>query len=101
MGDGLPPGLGRPHDELALVTEKPGKLWLVDVTTGASRRSPASRKWSSASQGGFLDVVASPNFAGDQMVYLTYSEPSKNGGSGLALARARLVQQAGGARLDG
>jgi len=36
-------------------------------------------------------VVASPDFAGTRLVYLTYSEPSRNGGSQLALARARLA----------
>jgi glucose/arabinose dehydrogenase len=41
-------------------------------------------------QGGLLDIVLSPTFAADRLVYLTYSEPSANGGSELALARARL-----------
>jgi glucose/arabinose dehydrogenase len=54
-----------------------------------------------SSQGGLLDVIASPGFAGDRLVYLTYSEPSPNGGSGLALARAKLVGADGGWRLDG
>ena len=54
----------------------------------------------SGGQGGLLDVVLSPSFAADQIVYLTYSEPSSNGGSGLALARAKLVRGAG-ARLNG
>ncbi len=94
------PGSGVPMTNLALVTEKQGKLWLVDVTNGRKQEVSGVPQVVVSSQGGFLDVVASPNFAGDQMIYLTYSEPSKNGGSGLALARARLVQQAGGARLD-
>jgi glucose/arabinose dehydrogenase len=42
-----------------------------------------------SSQGGLLDIVLSPHFTADKLIYLTYSEPSKNGGSGLALARAR------------
>ena len=45
-------------------------------------------------QGGLLDVVVSPSFAADQLVYLTYAEPSSNGGSGLAVARAKLVRGA-------
>jgi aldose sugar dehydrogenase len=51
-------------------------------------------------QGGLLDVALSPTFASDKLVYLTYSEPSANGGSGLALARARLGQDGTGARLS-
>jgi glucose/arabinose dehydrogenase len=47
-----------------------------------------------SSQGGFLDVRISPRFAQDRLVYLTYSEPSKDGGSQLALARAKLVRGA-------
>ena len=35
-----------------------------------------------------------PTFACDSLVYLTYAEPSANGGSGLALARAQLVRDA-------
>ena len=54
-----------------------------------------------AGQGGLLDVAIAPEFAANHLVYLTYSEPSRNGGSGLALARAKLVQDASGARLDG
>jgi glucose/arabinose dehydrogenase len=50
---------------------------------------------------GLLDVVLSPTFVADQMVYLTYAEPSPNGGSGLALAQARLTRDGGGARLEG
>jgi aldose sugar dehydrogenase len=48
-----------------------------------------------------LDVVASPTFASDHRVYLTYSEPSARGGSALALARAELVRDANGGRLNG
>ena len=65
--------------------------WSMSAT-GASSRSPACRGWSSRARAGLLDVVASPDFAGDQLIYLTYSEPSPNGGSGLALARAKLVR---------
>jgi glucose/arabinose dehydrogenase len=54
-----------------------------------------------SSQGGLLDVKLAPGFASDGGVYLTYSEPSANGGSGLALARAKLVRDGSGERLDG
>jgi len=84
----------------ALVTEKPGKLWLVDVSTG--RKTPVAGApgvvtAGTADQGGLLDAVFSPHFATDRLVYLTYSESSPNGGSGLALARARFADN----RLDG
>src|SRR6185503_5228385 len=47
-------------------------------------------------------VYASPNYAADRGVYLTYSEPGDSGqGSSLALARARLAAGEGSARLEG
>ncbi|WP_294192080.1 PQQ-dependent sugar dehydrogenase [uncultured Sphingomonas sp.] len=41
-------------------------------------------------QGGLLDVAPAPDFATSRAVYLTYAEPRPNGGSSLALMRARL-----------
>lgn len=75
-------------DQRMLVTEKPGKLWLV--TAGGAKTSvsgvPAVQF---EGQGGLLFVAIAPNFAQNRHVYLTYSEPGE-GGSGLALARATL-----------
>ena len=95
------PGSGLPLTNAALITEKSGKLWLVNVATGAKREVAGVPRVIVSSQGGLLDVVASPDFAGNQQIYLTYSEPSANGGSGLALARARLVDIGSSPRLDG
>ena len=95
------PGSGVPLTNVALVTEKPGRIWLVDVASGQKRPVGGVPRVVLSSQGGLLDIVAAPSFAGDQAVYLTYSEPSANGGSGLALARARLVDIASAPRLDG
>jgi glucose/arabinose dehydrogenase len=83
-----------PGSTTALVTEKPGRLWLVDVATGAKQQVSGVPRVVVSSQGGFLDVRVSPGFAQDGVVYFTYSEPSKNGGSQLALARAKLVRRA-------
>jgi glucose/arabinose dehydrogenase len=90
-----------PGTTSAIVTEKPGRVWLVDVANGRKQPVSGVPRVAVSSQGGLLDVVVSPSFAGDQMVYLTYSEPSSNDGSGLALARAKLVRGGAGARLDG
>jgi len=95
------PGSGVPMTSLALVTEKPGRIWLIDVASGRKRPVAGAPRVVLSSQGGLLDVVAAPSFAGDQMVYLTFSEPSANGGSGLALARARLADLATAPRLAG
>ncbi|HXS49118.1 MAG TPA: PQQ-dependent sugar dehydrogenase [Sphingomicrobium sp.] len=86
-----------PGTMMAIVTEKPGRVWLVDTANG--RKEPVNgvptvQQAGTSGQGGLLDVVVSPHFAQDGFVYLTYSEPSGNGGSGLALARARLTRGA-------
>ncbi|MEA3003531.1 MAG: aldose sugar dehydrogenase [Sphingomonadales bacterium] len=83
----------------ALVTETAGrlKLWQQGRPTLDVAGVPAVAE---VGQGGLLDVVLSPRFAEDGFVYLTYSEPGP-GGSGLALARGRLVPGANDARLDG
>ena len=89
-----------PGSRLAIVTEKPGRIWLVDLGSGAKQRVLGAPRVLMSDQGGLLDVKLAPSFASDGGVYLTYSEPSANGGSGLALARARLVRDRTGARLD-
>ena len=84
----------------ALVTEKAGKIWLVDVASGAKTEVAGVPTIKAGGQGGLLGVFAAPSFASDHGVYLTYSEPSPAGGSGLALARATFAPGAS-PRLDG
>lgn len=89
-----------PGTTTALVTEKSGRIWLVDVRTGAKQIVAGAPEVVAGGQGGLLDVVLSPAYATDKLVYLTYSEPSRNGGSGLALARAVLADAPSAPRLD-
>jgi glucose/arabinose dehydrogenase len=93
-----------PAASAAIVTGKAGKIWLVDVRNGQKQPvsgAPQVDASGTNGQGGLLDVVVAPGFAGNQQVYLTYSASSPNGGTGLTLARAKLVRDGGGARLDG
>ncbi len=83
-----------PGATTALVTEKGGRLWLIDVGNGARQEVAGGPKVVAEGQGGLLDVKVSPHFAQDALVYLTFAEPSRNGGSQLALARAKLVRGA-------
>jgi len=85
----------------ALVTEKNGRLWLIDVVGGAKNEVAGAPRVVAEGQGGLLDVKVSPHFAQDRLVYLTFAEPSQSGGSQLALARGTLVDADGGARLNG
>jgi glucose/arabinose dehydrogenase len=86
-------------DGRMLVTEKVGPLWLVTQQGG---KTPVANVPAVLyeRQGGMLGVFTSPRYATDRSVYLTYSEPG-DGGSSLALARARLSAAADGAKLEG
>jgi glucose/arabinose dehydrogenase len=86
-------------DGRMLVTEKPGAVWLV---TQQGAKTPVSRVPAvlHQGQGGLLGIFTSPKYASDHRVYLTYAEPG-NGGSGLALARARLEIGTNAASLEG
>ena len=94
------PGSGVAMTNSALVTEKPGRLWVIDVGTGRKVEVLGVPRVALSSQGGLLDVKASPGFAGDHLVYMTYAERSANGGSGLTLARAKLILGAGAPSLQ-
>ncbi len=84
-----------------LVTERPGRLRVVqpDGTIGPPVAGlPAIDV---AGQGGLLDVITDRDFARNRTVYFCYSEPAGSGGSGnsTALAAARLSDDA--SRLEG
>jgi aldose sugar dehydrogenase len=86
-------------DGRMLITEKVGPLWLVTQQgekTPVDNVPPVFYERQLGMQGVFL----SPTYAKDQNIYLTYAEPGE-GGSSLALARARLVLGEGKASLDG
>ncbi|WBO23037.1 PQQ-dependent sugar dehydrogenase [Sphingomonas abietis] len=72
-----------------LITEKPGKLYLVSQA-GSKQQVTGVPKVHYEGQEGLLDVAVSPHFATDRMIYLSYAEPGA-GGSGLAVARGRLI----------
>jgi aldose sugar dehydrogenase len=94
------PGSGVPMTDMALVTEKAGKLWLVNVRTGVKQPVGGVPQVHVEGQGGLADVVADPGFAGNQRVYLSFSEAGP-GKSGAAVGYGRLILGAGPPRLDG
>ena len=85
-------------DGRMLITEKAGTLWLV---TQQGAKTPVANVPAvlAKGQGGMMGVFLSPHYAKDHSVYLTYAEPG-DGGSSLALARARLAIGADSASLD-
>jgi glucose/arabinose dehydrogenase len=86
-------------DGRQLVTEKKGALRILnrDGTIGTIAGVPAVAY---SGQGGLLDVTLSPDFASDNLVYLSFSEPGTGDDSSLAVARGRLVLAGNGGRLD-
>jgi glucose/arabinose dehydrogenase len=95
------PGSGVRMTNMALVTEKAGKLWLVDGTTGRKQQVSGVPRVLAAGQGGLGDVVAHPGFAGNQRVYLSFVEGGANGTSGAALGYGRLILGQGQPRIEG
>lgn len=86
-------------DGRMLITEKVGGLWLV-TQQGAKTPVANAPAVLHQGQGGMLGVFLSPHYVSDHNVYLTYSEPGE-GGSSLALARARLSIGEDTVSLDG
>ncbi|PZU10264.1 PQQ-dependent sugar dehydrogenase [Sphingomonas sp.] len=86
-------------DGRLLVTEKVGGLQIVTQKgekTEVTGVPPVLFK----GQAGMLGVFVSPHYASDHFIYLTYSEPGEGGGS-LAVARTRIVEAGGTAKLEG
>jgi len=95
------PGSGLPLTGAALVTEKSGKLWLLDSATGRKQEVTGVPAVKDAGQGGLGDVVAHPGFAGNRRIYLSFVEPGPGGTSGAALGYGRLILGQGAPRIDG
>ena len=74
-----------------LVTERPGRLRVVEPSGQVGAPVQGLPEVDAGGQGGMLDVVADAQFAQNRMVYLCYAEPAAQGaGNSTAVARARL-----------
>ncbi|MEO6433359.1 MAG: PQQ-dependent sugar dehydrogenase, partial [Sphingomicrobium sp.] len=89
------PGSGLPLLHAALLSERDGRLWLVDVDAGTKKAVGGVPEVLVAGQGGLGDVVADPDFAGNRRVYLSYVEPGADGTSGAVVGYGTLE------RIDG
>lgn len=76
-------------DGRIMVTERPGRVRIVDRSGKLSASLGGVPAVRAAGQGGLLDVAVDPDFAANRFVYLSYAEPGE-GGAGTAVARARL-----------
>lgn len=87
-----PWGLAFLPDGRMLVTERPGRLRLVEADGKLSRPLSGVPSVVARGQGGLLDVTVDPAFAQNRLVYLSFSEP-RSGGNGTSVARGRLNEQ--------
>jgi glucose/arabinose dehydrogenase len=84
-------------DGRLLVTERPGRMRIIETDGRVSEPVAGVPEVHARGQGGLLDVVIGPDFARDRVVVFSYAEPTVRGAR-TAVARARL--DADGLRLD-
>ena len=94
-----PWGLAFLPDGRMLVTERAGRLRIVSRNGTVSSPVIGVPPVLASGQGGLLDVALAPDFDATRLVYLSYAEP-REGASGTSVARGRLVEDAGNARLE-
>ncbi|MEM4781385.1 MAG: PQQ-dependent sugar dehydrogenase, partial [Halalkalicoccus sp.] len=78
-----------PEDSRLLVTEREGRLNLLDREDGAVEVIDGAPDVYAEGQGGLLDVALHPEFADEPWVYLTYSAADDDGESATHLGRGR------------
>ncbi len=77
-----------------LVTERPGRLRVVDSDGRLQPPVQGLPEVAAGGQGGLLDVITDSAFASNRTIYFCFSEPGKGTTNSTALARARLSQDA-------
>ena len=86
-----PWGLAFLPDRRMLVTERPGRIRLVTAAGAVSAPLQGVPAVATGGQMGLFGLALDPQFARNRRIYFAYSEP-RAGGSGLAVARAELVE---------
>jgi glucose/arabinose dehydrogenase len=94
VAEGLehPWGLAFLPDGRMLVTERPGRLRIVESDGRLSPPLTGVPTVFARGQGGLLDVALAPDFARSRIIYLSYAEPGDGGTAGTTVARARLSE---------
>jgi glucose/arabinose dehydrogenase len=88
-------------DGRMLVTERPGRLRIVSSDGTLSPPVAGVPAVVAVNTGGLLDIALDPNFRTNQLIYLSYLEPRDGQTDAISIARARLIEQEGGASLEG
>jgi glucose/arabinose dehydrogenase len=84
-------------DGRMLVTERPGRVRIVEPDARLSEPLGDVPRVQARGQGGLLDVALDPHFAENRLVYLAYAEPGEGRTAGTAVVRGRF----GDGRLEG
>ena len=80
----------------ALVTSFPGKLSVVNVADGSTTEVSGVPEASVGGQGGMGDVVLHPDFANNNMIYLSFVESLDGGATrGAVVVRGKLMMDGG------
>ena len=82
-------------DGRMLVTEKKGRLFIVDREGQKSRPISGLPDVDYGGQGGLGDVALHPDFANNNMIYISYAEGGVGDTRGAAVARAVLTEAEG------
>ncbi|WP_050033410.1 PQQ-dependent sugar dehydrogenase [Halorubrum halophilum] len=80
-----------PDDGRLLVTERPGRLSLVDPADGTVEAVAGAPEVFAEGQGGLLDVAVHPAYPDDARVYLTYAATNDAGESATHVGSGRLL----------
>ena len=83
-----------------LVTERPGRMRIISKDGKLSKPLQGVPAVYRSEQGGLLDVALGPDFATSGMIYFSYAEPRGRGRSATTVARAKLIMQDDGGRLE-
>ncbi|MFN3402752.1 MAG: PQQ-dependent sugar dehydrogenase [Cytophagaceae bacterium] len=87
---GSPWGMAFINSDTLLFTEKTGKLWRYRISTNTTTEITGLPTIVNHGQGGLLDIALHPDFATNNLVYLSYSI-NATGGQTTALGRGTLV----------
>lgn len=82
-----------------LVTEKPGRLRVLDIATRQVGDIAGVPAVAYGGQGGLGDVILHPWFASNSLVYLSYAEAGANDTRGAAVVRGKLTLSGTGGSL--
>jgi glucose/arabinose dehydrogenase len=85
----VPFGMAFLPDSRALMTDRPGTLWLLDIRTGTMTRVAGVPAVSDSVDGGLLDIEVHPDYARNGWLYFSYAEKTDSG-KATVVERARL-----------